>query len=102
STTGVEVRAPGLDQTLAPNYGVITAFWPAGTLTSDGRVLRLAVTARRRNWFGRLLGDPYPTKSPISPGQTPLWHVAFTRHGATPRRVPARQACGRYADWVAP
>ncbi len=37
-----------------------------------------------------------------SSGQTPLWHAAFTRHGATPQRVPISQACGRYVDWFAP
>ena len=102
STTGLEVSAPGLARELAPNYMAISAFWPAGTLTSNGRTLTLAVKDRERSWFGKLIGAPYPERSPISPGQEPLWRVAFTRHGATPHRIAARHACGRYVDWVAP
>jgi hypothetical protein len=102
STTGLEVRGPRLNQQIAPNYGIITAYRPAGTLTADGRPFTLSVTARKRTWFGELLGSPYPTRAPLTPGNAPLWHVAFTRHGETPRRVSARSACGRYVDWVAP
>src|SRR4051794_790468 len=102
SHTGLVVRAPGLQRRLAPNYGVLTAYWPAGTLTSSGRPLTLAVTAQERSWFGKLIGAPRPTRAALSPGNAPIWHVAFTRHGARPRRVPVRSACGRYVDWFAP
>jgi hypothetical protein len=102
STTGLDVRGPRLNQQIAPNYGIITPYWPAGTLTSDGRPFTLAVTARERTWLGQLLGAPYPTRTALSPGNAPLWHVALTRHGETPRRVSARSACGRYVDWLAP
>ena len=87
---------------VAPNYGLVTTYWPAGTLTSDGRPFTLSATAQQRTWFGRLIGLPRPARSPNSPGSIPLWHVAFTRHGRTPRRVRASSACGRYVDWFAP
>jgi hypothetical protein len=102
SYTSVVVQGPGVHQVLAPNYGVIAAYWPAGTLTSDGRPFWLTATSRPRNWFARLLGSPRGAISPDSPRHTPIWHVAFTVHGASPRRVPARAACGRYVDWFAP
>jgi hypothetical protein len=60
------------------------------------------VTSNPRSWFGQLLGSPPPTRAPLSPGNAPLFHVAFTRHDETPRRVPIRSACGRYVDWLAP
>ncbi|MFL5958211.1 MAG: hypothetical protein ACJ756_12250, partial [Solirubrobacterales bacterium] len=86
----------------ASNYGLVIAFWPAGTITSDGRTLTLSVTSHKRSWFGQLLGTPRPTRAPIAPNESPIWQVAFTRHGETPQRVPARSNCGRYTDWVAP
>jgi hypothetical protein len=102
SFTGLVVRGPQLDQQIAPNYGLINEFWPAGTLKSTGRPFTLSVTSVRRPWFGRLLGPPRSSISADTPRLTPLWHVAFTRHGATPLRVPLAQACGRYVDWYAP
>jgi len=102
SFTGLVVQAPGLHQVIAANYGQISPYWPAGTVTSRGVPFTLSVTSKRRSWFGRLLGSPRGDISPDTPGHTPIWHVAFTIHGATPRRVPARQACGRYVDWFAP
>jgi hypothetical protein len=97
----VVVRAPGLTKVLAPNFGLITSYWSAGELTSDGRPLTLSVTAQKRNWFGRLIGGPRPMRAPLSPGERPIYTVAFTRH-VTPHRILARKACGRYADWFAP
>jgi hypothetical protein len=102
STTPLTVRGPGLETHLAANFGLITSFWPAGTVTSDGRPLTLTVTSDQRTWFARLLGPPRKLRAALSPGMRPLWHVAFTRAGATPRRVPVREACGRYVDWFAP
>jgi hypothetical protein len=60
------------------------------------------VSSHQRNWFARLLGQPRGTRAPLSPGLNPLNGIAFTRHGATPQRVPAKNACGRYVDWLAP
>jgi hypothetical protein len=102
SYTNVAVRGPHLDDVIAPNYGLINQYWPAGTLTSDGQTFTLSLKAENRSWFGNLLGTPRRMFSEDSPSQTPLWHVAFTRHGATPRLVPIRQACGHYVDWFAP
>jgi hypothetical protein len=102
SFTGLVVRGPELHQMIAPNYGLIAEYWPAGTLTSSGRPFTLSVTSEKRPWFGRLLGAPRPSITADTPGMTPLWHVAFTRHGATPQRVAIHQACGRYVDWFAP
>jgi hypothetical protein len=102
SPTSVMVRAPRLHRVIAPNYGLIKAYWPAGTLISDGRPFTLSLQAENRSWFGRLLGSPRSLITPDSPHMAPLWHVAFTRHGATPQRVPVHQACGRYVDWFAP
>lgn len=101
SATPVSVRAPGLAAELAPNFGLITAFWPAGSVTSDGRPFRLTVKAAERTWFARLLGRPRPMRAALAPGLRPLWGAAFTRRGATPRRIPLREACGRYVDWLA-
>jgi hypothetical protein len=102
SATDVTVSAPGLEKVLAPNFGLITAYWPAGTLTSHGRPITLTVTTAQRTWFAGLLGTPRAMRAPLSPGLKPLFNAAFTRRGVTPRRVPARQACGRYVDWFAP
>ncbi len=102
SYTNVVVRGPHLHEVIAPNYGLINQYWPAGTLTSDGRTFALSLKAEQRSWFGDLLGKPRRMFSLDSPGQTPLWHIALTRHGEAPQRVPIRQACGRYVDWFAP
>lgn len=102
SQTPVAVRGPALQKTLAANFGLITNYWPAGTLTSDGRSFTLSVSSGKRSSFGRLLGTPPPTRAPLSPFYSPLFHVAFTRHDVTPRRVPISAACGRYVDWLAP
>jgi hypothetical protein len=102
SFTDLAVRAPDLRKTIPPNYGTIAAYWPAGTVISRGRAFTLTIAARKRTWFGQLLGSPRPANSPDSPARTPIWHVAFTRHGATVQRMPANQACGRYVDWFAP
>jgi hypothetical protein len=102
SFTSLVIQAPGLDKVIAPNYGVIAPYWPAGTVTSDGRPFTLSVTSKNRSWFARLLGAPEGAISPDATGFSPLREVAFTVHGATARRVPARQACGRYVDWFAP
>ena len=102
SRTDVVVRAPQLQKELAPNFGLISSFWPAGTVTSDGHAFTLSVTSKQRNWFGRLIGGPTPMRAPLSPGLNPIFRVAFTRHDVTPRRVPIRAACGRYVDWFAP
>jgi hypothetical protein len=96
------VRAPGLTKQLAANFGQITSYWPGGTLTSDGGPVTVTVTSAERNWFGRLLGAPRTTRAALSPNFSPLYHIAFTRHGRTPRRMPVREACGRYVDWFAP
>lgn len=102
SRTALEVRAPGLRTTIPASFGSIAAYWPAGTLTSRGGSVTLSLTARKRTWFGRLAGGPVAMRAPSAPGNAPLWHVAFTRHGITPRRVRSRAACGRYVDWFAP
>jgi hypothetical protein len=102
SATPVDVRAPGLSKSIAANFGRSTSYWPAGTLTSDGRSLTLSVTAQGRSWFGRLLGEPRSVLAAALPDRTPIGQVAFTRHGATPQRVPSTAACGRYVDWFAP
>jgi hypothetical protein len=102
SQTPLIVRGPGLQKTLEQNFGLITSYWPAGDVTSDGRPFTLSVTSDKRSWFGRLLGSPPPQRAPLSPANAPLFHVAFTRHDETPRRVPIRSACGRYVDWLAP
>ncbi len=102
SFTSVVVRAPQLREVIAPNFGLIDQYWPAGTLTSDGQPLTLKLTSENRSWLGRLLGSMRSVRTADDPGMTPLWHVAFTVHGATPQRVPVRQACGRYVDWFAP
>jgi hypothetical protein len=102
SFTKLVVQAPALDTVIPANYGVIAPFWPAGTLTTDGRSFTLSVTSERRTWFARLLGNPRADLSPDSTRMTPIWHVAFTRHGATPQRVDVHAACGRYVDWFAP
>jgi hypothetical protein len=102
SFTSLIVRGPHLDKEIAPNYGLINEYWPAGTVTSTGRTFTLSVTSKKRPWFGRLLGAPRRSISADTPSLTPLWHIAFTRHGATPQRVPITEACGRYVDWFAP
>ncbi|MEA2482913.1 MAG: hypothetical protein QOC55_860 [Thermoleophilaceae bacterium] len=103
SQTGLDLHAPGFEHKIPSNFGTITPFWPAGTLTSNGSPLTLTVTARpRASWFGRLVGTAARDRGAGGAKDLPLWHVAFTRHGATPRRVPATQACGRYVDWLAP
>jgi hypothetical protein len=102
SRTAVTVRAPGLGKSLAPNFGLITSYWPAGVVASRGRPLTLSVTAAQRTWFARLLGSPRPMRAPLSPWFRPLLGAAFTRHDATPRRMLAKDACGRYVDWFAP
>jgi hypothetical protein len=102
SRTPLTLRAPGMTTRLAQNYGLMTSFWPGGTITSSGRPLTLTLTADKRNWFGRLLGSPRAARPALSPGNRPLHLVAFTRHGTTPQRTPLRRACGRYLDWVAP
>jgi hypothetical protein len=102
SFTGLVVRAPALDKVIAPNYGLIAEYWPAGTLTSSGKGFTLSLTSQKRSWFGRLLGSGRSSVTADTPKLTPLWRVAFTRHGATPQRVPVGQACGRYVDWFAP
>jgi hypothetical protein len=99
STTGLTVKAPGLTKQMAANFGLITAFWPAGTVTSDGRTLTLSVSAHDRTWFAGLLGKPRGLRAPLSPGLRPLNQIAFTRHGETPRRVPARGGPGRVATF---
>jgi hypothetical protein len=102
SYTSVVVRAPHLRTVIAPNYGLINEYWPAGTLTSNGTTLTLTLHAENRSWFGRLLGSPRRLLSEDSPKQTPLWHVAFTRHGVNDQRIPVSAACGRWVDWLAP
>jgi hypothetical protein len=102
SRTPIEVRAPGLRKTIAPSFGTVVSYWPAGTVTSPGGRVTLTLTAEKRSWFGRLIGGPRPMLAPGVPGEKPLWHVAFTRHGTTPQRIPSKQACGRYVDWFAP
>lgn len=102
SRTPVTVRADGLHKVLAPNFGVATSYWPAGTVTRDGRPLTLSVTGAQQTWFGRLLGRPRAMRAALAPGMRPLVHAAFTRHDETPRRILARAACGRYVDWFAP
>ncbi|HYZ30329.1 MAG TPA: hypothetical protein VE570_14800 [Thermoleophilaceae bacterium] len=102
SATPATVRAPGLTKQMPENFGLITTYWPAGTLTSYGRPLELSVTTAQRTWFARLLGGPRAMRAPLSPGTRPLLGAAFTRHGTTPQRIPARKACGRYVDWFAP
>lgn len=102
SATPLTVRAPGLQKRLAQNFGLISSYWPAGTITSDGRPVTLTVSADKRTRFGRLLGSPKPMRAALSPGLRPLYRAAFTRHGETPRRLPVKQACGKYVDWYAP
>jgi hypothetical protein len=96
------VRAPGLRTTIPPSFGSIVSYWPAGTLTSPGGSVVLSLTARKRTWFGRLIGGPVAMRAPTVPGNVPLWHAAFTRHRTTPQRTRSRDACGRYVDWFAP
>ena len=102
SRVPVTLRGPGLTKGLAANFGPITSWWSGGTVTSDGRPVTINLTAAKRNAFARLLGRPRPTRAPLSLDYRPILGVAFTRHGATPRRTPARAACGRYVDWFAP
>jgi hypothetical protein len=102
SFTGLVVCGPRLHKVIAPNYGLMGEYWPAGTLTSSGRPFTLSLTSEKRTRFGRLLGSPRSSLSADTPGLTPLWRAAFTRHGATPQRVPVTEACGRYVDWFAP
>jgi hypothetical protein len=102
SRVPVTLRAPGLTKSLAPNFGVIESYWPAGTVAGTGRPITVSVSSAERNWFGRLLGSPRPTRAALSPGFNPLLGIAFTRHDETPRRTLTRNACGRYVDWFAP
>jgi hypothetical protein len=102
SRTPVTVRAPGLTHVLAPNFGLITSYSSAGTLTSGGGPVTVSLTGHKRNWFGRLIGGPRAMHAPLSPGMKPLYTIAFTRHDETPRRTLSRNSCGRYADWFAP
>jgi hypothetical protein len=102
STTPLTFKAPGVNNKLAPNFGLITNYWPAGTVTSNGQPITMTLTRNQRTWFAKLLGQPRGTRTALSPGNNPLFHWAFTRHGQGTRRVPIRQACGRYVDWLAP
>jgi hypothetical protein len=102
SATPATVRAPALTRKLPENFGLITTYWPAGTVTSDGRPLRLTVSTAQRTWFARLLGTPRAMRAPLSPGTRPLLGAAFMRHGTTPQRMRTAKACGRYVDWFAP
>jgi hypothetical protein len=97
--TGLAVRAPGLATDLPPLLAQVGPFWAAGTLRSTGRPLTLAVRARALPWAGRLLGATPPARVAGAPHHLPLNRVAFTRHGARPRLVPVRSACGRYVDF---
>jgi hypothetical protein len=102
SRNPLRVRGPGLDKKIEANLGLITSYWPAGTVTSDGHPLTLSVTADKRSWFGQLLGAPRAERAPLSVNNSPLFRAAFTRHDETPRKTPIAAACGRYVDWVAP
>jgi hypothetical protein len=102
STTPLTLRGPGVEKRLAQNFGLITSFWDGGTLTSDGTPSTIALTGDQRTRFADLLGRPRKMRAPLSPGDRPLFQVAFTRHGREPRRVPVADACGRYVDWFAP
>jgi hypothetical protein len=101
STTPVTVTAPGLATVLAQNFGLISTYWPAGQVTSNGGPLTLTAKAADRTWFAGLLGSPRGMRAPLSPGLRPLLGAAFTRHVSV-RRIPVQQACGRYVDWLAP
>jgi hypothetical protein len=102
SNTGLAVRTPGFAADAPPLLAQIGPFWTAGTLRSTGRPLTLTVTARPLPRLGRLLGASPPARIAASPGKLPLNRVAFTRHGARPRRVAVRAACGRYVDFYEP
>ena len=81
---------------LPANYSANPGYWNGGTLTSGGGPLTLSVTAGQKPWFGRLLGSPGKAVGPLFPL---VRNLALTRHATTPRRVPAKTACGRYVDW---
>jgi hypothetical protein len=102
STTPLTLKGPGVEKRLAQNFGLITSFWNGGTLTSNGSPSTITLTSDKRTSFANLLGSPRKMRAPLSPGDRPLFQVAFTRHGRKPRRVPVAQACGRYVDWFAP
>ena len=99
STTGAKLTGPGLNHSLQAWLGRISPYWNGGVLTSDGGVSTLKMTNNQRSWFGRLIGAR-PLRAQASPGNLPLWHVAFTRHGAPPKVVAANAACGRWVDYL--
>lgn len=101
SATGADVSGPGLHYHLPRYLGRVGAYWYGGTLRSHGGVVTVRITSRPRPWFGRLLGPTRGVHGAAAIGNLPLQYVAFTRHSATGRTVPSRQACGHWVDWLA-
>jgi hypothetical protein len=103
STRPLRIRAPGLDATLPGNldYRGSVPFYAVGELTSRRRgAVRFTVSVEQPPLAGRLLG----AKSVAHLGTIAASSVVGDRRnaaipGASERRIPLRQACGRYLDW---
>jgi hypothetical protein len=103
STTGLDIRAGALRGSLPASLDRLGPYFRVGTVrVRRAGPLVVTVTARPMNALGRLLGAPGATRALNSPHNLPLDGLAFTRHGARERVVPAQRACGHYVDWVAP
>lgn len=99
--TGLELEAPGLRAELPAIVNRAGPYWPAGVINNRGGSLTL--TARARDPLpGRFLGRQTRNRMLLARGDLPLAGIAFTRHGARPRLVPVREACGKWVDYLVP
>jgi len=104
ATRPVKVSSPALEATLPANldYRGSVPFYPVGELTVRRRgPVRFTVAVGRPPLAGRLLG----TESEAHLGAiaaSPAAASARPLPGAGERRVPVRDACGRYLDWYRP
>ena len=89
SQEAVMVTGGGLHVTLPPNLDRPGTVWPVGTITSTGAPITLTFH----------MTDPglLSTHDPVTQFFTPQALVAAPPE--PDRRVPLRQACGKYVDW---
>lgn len=86
SPVSLDVSAGAGRVTLPPSQEGPGVFWRAGTVTSVGGGVRIAIRAHGLS--------PLATFRNVL-----LGGVALTRDGEPERMVPLRRACGRYVDW---
>jgi hypothetical protein len=97
---GVHFTTRGLDRMLPANLERLGPYWPVGTVRlARATTLHVRVRSRDVTWFGRLLDARGESRGLRTNLTLPLRNLVATRHGARPRLVPLRRACGRYVDW---